>query len=155
MRLSAPWFLLVLLVLPMPAAAQASPSEMDALRAAARADKRGHVASTLALTDAEAKRLWPAYDAYQRELDRANRRVSVALVEAAGRAGPVTDAYARNLGKELAAADDAEVRARRLLRDRALKALPARKAVAYLQLEWRLRAAQHYDLASGIPQLRP
>ncbi len=41
-------------------------TDMQALRAAVRADKKAYVASMLMLTPAEAKKFWPAYDAYQR-----------------------------------------------------------------------------------------
>ena len=57
-------------------------TDMQALRAAVRADKKAYVASVLELTDAEAKKFWPLYDAYQRTLDmaepRAERRPSKA-----------------------------------------------------------------------------
>jgi len=138
------------------AGAQDKPvDEMQALRAAVKSDKRGVVASTLGLTDAEGKKFWPLYDAYQTELERANRRRTVALVEVAGSAAPISEMHARNVGKELVAADEDELRARRKLRDRVMSALPAKKAIRYLQLEWKLRAAQNYDMATTIPLLKP
>ncbi len=129
-------------------------TDMQALQAAVRADKRGYVASTLALSDAEAAKFWPVYDTYQRQLELANRRRSVALVGVAGLGPTIGDLHARNVVKELVAADDTELKARRTLRDRVMKALPARKAIRYLQLESKIRAAQDYDLATTIPLLR-
>ena len=129
-------------------------TDMQALQAAVRADKRGYVASTLALTDAEAKKFWPIYDAYQRSLDAANRQRSVALVNVVGQGQTIGDRHAKNVLKELVAADDAELRARRTMRDRVLGALPAGKAIRYLQLEWKIRVAQDYDLATTIPLIR-
>ena len=154
-----PMFLVLVLVaalLPSPGSAQDKPADdMQALRAAVRADKRAYVASSLSLTDAEAKKFWPIYDAYQRQLEQASRRRSVALVEVAGSASPLTDAHARNVVQELIAADDDELRARRKTRDRVMRALPAKKAIRYVQLEWKIRAAQNYDLASTIPLVAP
>ncbi len=49
-------------------------TDMQALRTAVRADKKAYVASVLDLTDAEAKKFWPLYDAYQRAVDMANRQ---------------------------------------------------------------------------------
>ena len=70
------------MLLPAPGIGQDKPADgMQALRAAVHVDKRGYVASSLALTEGEAKRFWPIYDAYQRQLDLSNRRRSVALVE--------------------------------------------------------------------------
>ena len=129
-------------------------TDMQALQLAVRADKRGYVASTLALTDAEAAKFWPVYDTYQTQLDAANRRRTVALLGVQGRTSTISDLYAREVVKELIAADDAEHKARRTLRDRVMKALPTRKAIRYLQLESKIRAAQDYDLATTIPLLK-
>ena len=128
--------------------------DMQALQSAVRADKRGYVASALALTDAEGAKFWPVYDTYQRQLDAANRRRTVALVGVAGRGSTISDLHARNVVKELVAADDTELKARRTLRDSVMKALPTRKAIRYLQLEWKIRAAQDYDLATTIPLIK-
>ncbi len=129
-------------------------TDMQALQAAVRADKRGYVASVLALSDAEAAKFWPIYDKYQSQLDVANRRRTVALLGVEGRASDISDLYARSVVKELFAADDVELKARRTLRDRVMKALPTRKAIRYLQLESKIRAAQDYDLATTIPLLK-
>jgi outer membrane PBP1 activator LpoA protein len=129
-------------------------TDMQALQAAVRADKRGYVASTLALSDAEAKKFWPIYDAYQRSLEQANRQRSVALVNVVGQGQTIGDRHAKNVLKELVAADEQELKARRTMRDRVLGALPASKAIRYLQLEYKIRAAQDYDLATTIPMIR-
>jgi hypothetical protein len=130
-------------------------TDMMALQAAVRADKRGYVASTMALGDAEARKFWPIYDEYQKQLDLANRRRSVALVGVVGLGETISDLHARKVVKELVAADEIELKARRTLRDRAMKALPARTAIRYLQLESKIRAAQDYDLATTIPLIKP
>jgi len=141
------------------AGSAAEVTDMDALRAAARADKKAFVASTLALTPAEAKRFWPIYDNYQRAADAATRRRTVALESIVSMDKPLTDAYAKNLANELIAADEAEVKARRALSSRLLRGvptrvLPPRKAARYLQLEYKIRALQAYDIASGIPLVK-
>jgi len=141
------------------AGSAADVTDMDALRAAVRADKKAFVASTLALTPAEAKRFWPVYDTYQRIADAANRRRSLAVEAIVSRDKPVTDLYAKNLASELIAADEQEVRARRALTNRLMRGvptriLPPRKAARYLQLESKIRAMQAYDIASGIPLVK-
>jgi Spy/CpxP family protein refolding chaperone len=70
-------FLATIVAAPAWAQAPAAPdptSDIDALRAAVRADKRALVAKTLDLTPQEAKKFWPIYDKYQRFVDRTNRR---------------------------------------------------------------------------------
>ena len=129
-------------------------TDLQALRTAVLADKKAFVASTLALTDAEAKKFWPIYDDYQRDLDAANRKRTLALEGVIALNKPMSDLYARNLARDLIAADDAEARARRTMQSRVLKALPATKAVRYLQLETKIRAVQAYEVAAALPLVR-
>jgi Spy/CpxP family protein refolding chaperone len=126
-------------------------TDLQAMRAAVKADKRAFVAATLALTPAQAKRFWPAYDAYQRSIDASKRTRNVALEGLIARDKPMSDPYARNLAVELVASDEAEVKARRTLYNRVMRALPPTKAARYLQLESKVRAAENYDLAVAFP----
>lgn len=127
-------------------------TDVKALRAQAKtpADKKALVASTLALTDAEAKRFWPVYDAFQRRLDATNRRFSLAIQEAV-LADRISDLHARNLAKELTDIEDAESRARKTLYSATVRALPGRKAIRYLQLESKLQSGYRYEVASTLP----
>jgi len=140
-----------------PAVAQdkiADVTDMQALRAAVKADKKALVAGTLQLTDAEAKKFWPLYDAYQRTLDMTNRQRNIVFEDLVALNKPLTDLYARNLANELLAADEAEIKARRTLNNKVLKALPAKKAARYLQLEEKIRDVAAYDIAATIPLVR-
>ena len=129
-------------------------TDMQALRAAVKADKRAYVASALNLTDAEAKKFWPLYDAYQRTLDRTNRERNLVVVDIVGSDKPLTDPYAKYLLRDMIEADEAEIRARRTLQNKLVKALSAKKAARYLQLESKIRAAQAYDIAVAIPLVK-
>lgn len=140
--------------LAVPAVAQdknADVTDMQALRAAVKADKRAFVAATLGLTDAEAKRFWPVYEQYQADVAVANRMRAVTLEGLLSRSGPITDLYAKQLARELVASDENEVKARRALYNRVMRALPAKKAGRYLQLESKIRALQNYDIAVAFP----
>jgi Spy/CpxP family protein refolding chaperone len=129
-------------------------TDMAALRAAAKADKKALVTQTLDLTPAEAKKFWPAYEAYRRSTDMANRERNLALEGLIGSNKPMSDLYAKNLASELVAADDAEIKARRVLYNKVMKALPATKAARYLQLESKIRAVQAYDIATTFPLVK-
>ncbi len=138
----------------LPVAAQdnaAAVAELVALQKAAKADKRALVAQTLDLTPAEAKKFWPVYDAYQRDLAQVTRKRTLALEELVARDRPLTDAYARNITNDLVSVEEAEVRAQRKAVSAAMKALPPRKAARYLQLENKLRAVQDYEIAVAFP----
>jgi hypothetical protein len=129
-------------------------TDMQALRAAVKTDKRAFVASVLNLTDAEGKKFWPLYTTYQRALDAASRQRNDVIVDLVGLSKPLSDRYAKNLVKELIAADDAEIRARRSLQSALMRAIPATKAARYMQLESKIRAVQAYDIAIGIPLIK-
>jgi len=129
-------------------------TDLQALRQAVKNDKRAYVESTLKLTDAEGKRFWPIYNAYQREVDLNNRRRNVALQELMFRDSAMSNLAAKHYVAELLAVDEAEIKARRTMRNRVMRALPAVKAARYMRLEEKIRAVQDYDEASVVPLAR-
>jgi len=129
-------------------------TDMQALRKAITTDKKALVESVLDLTPAEAKKFWPIYTAYQRSLDASDRQRTVVLEGLAARERPTSDLYAKSLAVETIAADEAEIKARRTLHNRVMRALPARKAARYLQVEAKARALQAYDIAVMFPLIR-
>jgi hypothetical protein len=136
------------------AQAPADATDMQALRSAVQADKRAYGTSVLKLSDAEAKKFWPIYDRYQRARALADERRATAIVNVVGRDRPMTDAYAKTLAGELMAADEAEIKARRTLQNRLMRAVSARTAARYLQLEAKIRALEAYDIASSLPLVK-
>lgn len=152
--------LIVLAVATTPAVrAQGNASEGSELKAMLEqaktpAGKKAIVASSLELTDAEAKKFWPVYDAYQRKLDGINRQYTRAIEDVVMSGRPVSDAYARNLTKELAEVEDADSRARKSMYAAVVKALPGRKAIRYLQIESKVQAGYRYEVASTFPLVK-
>jgi hypothetical protein len=147
----------VALILASPARAEgnaADATDMQALRTAVRADKKAYVASVMVLTDDEAKKFWPAYDAYQRTLDMTTREKNVTLEGVIAQGKPMSDPYAKQIARDLIAAEEAEVKARRTLYNRLIKAVPPKKALRYLQLEAKIRAVQAYDIAQVMPLVK-
>ena len=142
-----------------PAAAQAPLPPEDAAKVAAvkeqaRADKRTLVENNMQLTPEEAKRFWPLYDDYQKSLDKIVQRQNRAVLDYVNGESSMTDANAKRIANEVLAADAEEQRLRERTLAKMLKALPARKAVRYVQIENKLRAAQRYDLAERISLVR-
>jgi hypothetical protein len=132
----------------------ADATDMQAMRTAVRADKKAYVASVMKLTDDEAKKFWPAYDAYQRTLDMTTREKNVTLERVIAQDKPVSDPYAKQIAKDLIAAEEAEVKARRTLYNRLIRAVPPKKALRYLQLEAKIRAVQAYDISQVMPLVK-
>lgn len=128
-------------------------TNMQILRDKIKADKKLVVAANMNLSDAQAKKFWPIYDAYQKELATLNRRIARVIVEyaEADMKGAVSDELAAKLIKESIAVEQAEAAARKRLADKLTKALPGKVAARYLQIESKIRAAVRYELAADIP----
>ena len=66
-------------------------TNMDILRQKVKADKKLVVAENLKLTDAEGATFWPVYDAYQKDLQQINERLTAVILAYA-------DAYNKGAG---------------------------------------------------------
>ena len=144
------------LATPIAAAAQAPASAPDAaaiqkLRERLRTDRKAVVAEGLALTEAEAKAFWPAYEKCQPGLDAAHRKSNRAILDYVNGESGMTDARATQIVKEMLAAEADEVKARKACYDGAAKVLPGRKAARFLQIENKIRALDRFDAAAAIP----
>jgi hypothetical protein len=126
---------------------------MEILRQKIKADKKLVVAENLKLTDSEAATFWPVYDAYQKDLQAINQRLTTAILAYADayNKGPVTNEMAKKLLDESLAIDEAEAKLKSASAPKILAALPATKAARYIQIENKIRAAVRYELAAGIP----
>jgi hypothetical protein len=135
-----------------PPAAKATSAEE--VRQAARADKRGLVEKNMQLTAEEAKKFWPLYDEYQMKLDRIAQRQNRALLDYINAEATMTDANAKRIAREILAADADEQKLRERQFRKLLSALPARKAVRYMQIENKIRAIDRYAVAERMPLVR-
>jgi hypothetical protein len=137
-------------------AAAAPTDTMQVLREKLKADKKLLVAANLDLTDAEAKKFWPVYEEYQKELNRINDQIVMVLVDYSKEfnAKTLTDAKASALFDRSLTVDDAELKARRAILPKVRAALPGIKAARYMQIENKMRAVQAYETARVMPLAR-
>jgi parvulin-like peptidyl-prolyl isomerase len=126
-------------------------ARVDAVRQAVRTDKRALVEKNMQLTAEEAKKFWPLYDAYQRDLDPILQRQNRSILDYINTESSMTDANAKRIANDVLAADADEQKLRERLMSKMLKALPARKAVRYMQIENKIRSLNRFDIAVGIP----
>jgi len=139
---------------PAPAAAPAAAPNADAVRKAAATDKRGLVERNMQLTPEEAKKFWPIYDEYQKELDKIVQKSNRAVLDYVNAESSMTDDNAKRIAKEVLQADADEQRLRDRTAKKVMAALPAKKAVRFLQIENKLRTLNRYDLAERIPLVK-
>ena len=116
-----------------------------------QADKRGLVAKAMDLTPDEAKKFWPLYDAFQRELAVPQSSYTRAVLDVVAAGNTVTDANAKRLIDQALSASADETRLQQKHFKQLLKVLPARKAARYMQVESKIQAVVRYESAAAIP----
>jgi len=134
-------------------AADAPADNMQLLREKLKADKKLLVAANMNLTEAEAKKFWPVYEDYQKELNNLNDQIAMLLVGYAKEyhANTLTDAKASALIDRAIAIDEAELKGKRALVQKVRAVLPGLKAARYVQLENKIRALVKYEIAGEVP----
>jgi hypothetical protein len=137
------------------AAGSADATNMEILKEKLKADKKLLVAGNMELTDAEAKKFWPLYESYQKELHQLNDRLGKVIAEYAAAynegKGMINEDKAKKLLNEALAVEEAEVKLKRSYADKIGKVLPATKTARYIQIENKIRALIRFELASQIP----
>ena len=138
----------------LPATAQeSSDTNMEILKQKLKADKKLIVAGNMDLSDADAKKFWPVYDAYQKDLEQVNQKLAQTIKEYAEafNKGPVQDNTAKKLLNEVLSLDEQETKLKRTYADKLEKVLPYSKVARYIQIENKIRALIKMELAQQIP----
>jgi hypothetical protein len=143
-----------------PAAAQPAAAKpvdsMQVLREKLMADKKLLVTANMELTEAEAKKFWPLYDEYQKDMNKINDQIAMVIVAYAKEhnAGSLTDAKAVQLLNQSIAIEESETKLKRAFIPKLAKALPGLKVARYMQLENKVRALVKYEIAGEVPLAR-
>jgi len=118
-----------------------------------KADKKLIVSKYMELTEAEAKTFWPVFEEYQKDLQKIHERLGNLLQSYAAdyRSSSVTDEKAKKLLDEWLALEQDDAKQRKTYVPKILKALPAKKAARYMQIENEYRILLRYDLAATVP----
>src|SRR5437016_2656238 len=153
----APFLMAVLIatfVLVVPAWTQDKPANnLEIIHEKLKADKKLIVAKYMELTESEANRFWPVYEEYQKDLQTINQRLFNLLQSYAAdyRNNSLTDEKAQKLLDEWIAIENDDAKRRSSFVPKVMKALPAKKAARYLQIENEYRILLKYDLAATVP----
>jgi hypothetical protein len=128
-----------------------SDKDIQMLRADIRSQRKQIVAANMPLTDAEATKFWPVYDAYMLEVQK-NADVRVGLIkEYAQTYDTMTDAQALSLVKRWGATDQAFTNTRVNWMPKFEAALPGKKAALFYQIDRRLSQLIDLQIMSLIP----
>jgi hypothetical protein len=117
------------------------------------ADKKSIVATFMELTETEARKFWPVYEAYQQDLQKINQRLFGLFQSYAAdyRNQSLTDEKAQKLLDEWIAIDNDDAKRRASYVPKVMKVLPPKKAARYLQIENEYHILMKYDLAAIVP----
>lgn len=128
-------------------------NNMEIIHEKLKADKKLIVAKYMELTESEAKRFWPVYEDYQKDLQKIHERLGNLLRNYAAeyRKNSLSDEKAKALLDEWIAIEQEQAKRRKAFAPKVLKALPAKKAARYLQIENEFRTLLNYDLAATVP----
>ena len=118
-----------------------------------KADKKLIVSKYMDLSESEAKNFWPVYDEYQKDLQQIHDRMGSLLKSYAAdyRGQSLTDEKAKTLLDDWLTLEQDDAKRRKSYVPKILKALPAKKAARYMQIENEYRILLNYDLASTVP----
>jgi hypothetical protein len=138
----------------IPALSQDKPANnMEIVHVKLNADKKLIVAKYMELTESEATKFWPVYEEYQADLQKIDQRLLSLLQSYAAdyRNKSLTDEKAQKLLDEWIAIENDDAKRRGSFVPKVMKALPAKKAARYLQIENEYRILLKYDLATTVP----
>lgn len=116
-----------------------------------QADRKGIIARSMDLTPDEAKKFWPLYEQFERELAVPQASLNRAVLDYIAAEGTLTDANAKRITEQMLAAVRDEARLHDKHYRQLLKVLPARKATRYMQIENKMQAVVRYESAKAIP----
>jgi hypothetical protein len=131
-----------------------SDQDIQLLREDVRSQKKQIIAANLQLTDAEATKFWPVYDAYTAEAAKIGDTRLALIKEYAQTYDTMTDAQAKSLIQRWAATDQATVNLRTQYMPRFEAVLPGKKAALFFQLDRRIALLIDLQLASSIPMVK-
>ena len=138
---------------PLTSAQDKPANNMESVHEKLKADKKLIVTKYMELTEAEAKKFWPVYEDYQKDLQKIDQRLLNLLQSYAAdyRSQSLTDEKAKQLLDEWIAIDNDDAKRRASYVPKVMKALPPKKAARYLQIENEYRILLKYDLAVTVP----
>jgi hypothetical protein len=117
-------------------------------------DRRAVYASNLGLTDSESRAFWPIYDEYEAKVKKLNDRFLELVNRYVADYDKLTDKEAAEMLKEKMAIEKERMDLKQAYTKKVAKALPAKKALRYAQIETRIDNMLRRDVYGLIPLAR-
>ena len=126
-------------------------ASVDVLLSAIRANRKALVAVNLPMTDDEASKFWPVYDAYQKEMSAIGDRLVAVIGDYGKSFHDMTDEKAMKILDDYLNLEAERVKVRRAYVEQFAKVLPGRKVARFYQIENKMDAVIRYEMAKTIP----
>jgi len=147
-------FCALTVALAAPIAAQDTPADnMNLVREKLRADKKLLVAENMRMTETEAAKFWPVYEAFQADLGKLSEKAVTLVSFYANNYRSMTDTAATRMLDQFLALEVDRAALLQSYRPRFGAVLPPVKVARYYQIENKVRAVLNYELAKGIPMM--
>lgn len=132
-------------------------ADMRLMQAYTAEEKRAFISEQLTFNDEEASKFWPVFEAHQAKLAELNKRRldNILAYARAWNEDALDDKKAAELGEQALAIEDDEAALLKHTYGKLKHAVPATKAVSYLQLENKIRAAVRFEQALDVPLMVP
>jgi hypothetical protein len=129
--------------------------DIKMLRQELRADKKQIVALNMQLTEAEALKFWPVYDAYTLETTKLNDALQALIKEYAQNYDTLTDEKAKSLTQRTLELDASATKLRLKYVPLFNKAVSARKTARFMQIDRRLALLVNIQVSAALPLVQP
>ena len=134
-----------------PAAGPTLEQEIQLLRSDIRSAKRQIIAENMKLTDVQAEKFWPVYDAYTQETTKLGDASYALVKEYAQNYGNMTEAQAESLVDKMAELDVQTATLRQEWIPKFRKVLTGKQTALFFQLDRRINLLLDVQFAANIP----
>lgn len=117
-------------------------------------DRKRLVEKNLPLTESEARRFWPLYERYQKELYEWAARRKALIARFGENYENMSDELAKQLVYEHIQMQESRLKLLKAYLPKFGRVLPPRKLMRYYQIETKIRAAVDAEIAERIPLLQ-
>jgi len=128
--------------------------DIELLRADLRSAKKQLVAANMKLTDAQAEKFWPVYDAYAQETTKLGDARTALIKDYANSYDAMTDAQADDLVKRMLAQEQQAAALRQQWAPKFRKVLTGKQTALFFQVDRRVGLLIDLQLASEIPLVK-
>jgi Spy/CpxP family protein refolding chaperone len=129
-------------------------SDIQLLRSDVQADKNEIIVDTMQFTDAESAAFWPVYRDYARDQQVLGDKRLQLIKDYAKNYDSLDDAKARDMVQRMINIDDETLNLREDYWPKFMKALGAKRAAKFYQVDNRLNLIINVQLTAGIPLIK-